>query len=324
MKLTKEGLAKLHQEQTSRVLREAVDCLSSEVLARAAVGDLSEAEREPVAAHLATCSDCVEEYRMIAPLEAWAKQAADLARATSTETPAIIELPKARATDKDNVVHPAWRRQHGQGSRLIPYAMAASFLIASILLGLWVTSLKRENERINARSERERIERENELAAANQTLEETQRKLDETIRQPQGNNDGKKETEIAELRQRIEELSRPQFNISITDLEARGSVRSGSADAVKTIEVAPGANFFTVILNVSGQPSFKDYVLEIQDRGGKVVSTGRGLRKSPYNTFTVMLARSSLPAGSYHLKLYGVSGNQRELIEEYAVRIEYK
>jgi hypothetical protein len=37
-----------------------------------------------------------------------------------------------------------------------------------------------------------------------------------------------------------------------------------------------------------------------------------------------MLARRLFPAGSYHLKLYGVNGSQKELVEGYAVRIEYK
>ena len=164
--------------------------------------------------------------------------------------------------------------------------MAASFLILCLLLGLWAVSLRRENQRLNQQAEKERIERENELAAANQSLEETQRKLDESLRQHQGDDGAKKkETEIAELRQQIDELSRPQVNTSITDLEARGSVAAGSAGAVKTIEVPPGTNFFTVILNVSGQPSFRDYVLEIQDRSGKTIWSGARLAKESVQHF---------------------------------------
>jgi hypothetical protein len=333
VKLTKDELAKLRQEQTSRVLRGEAECLSPELLARAAIGDLDNAEREIVAAHLANCSDCVEEFRMIASLEDWAKQATDSTRAPSKETPSIIRLPVPgamdgedlqRSQDKKIVVRPIWRRRGAIGFRVIPYAMAASFLIMCVLLGLWAMSLRRENVRVNMQAERERIERESELAAANQTLDETRRKLEEAIGKPAGDAGGTKPNEIAELRQKIEELSRPQLNTSITDLETRGSVRGSATDTVKTIEVAPGTNFFTVILNVSGQPSFKNYLLDIQDRGGKMIWSGRGLRKSPYNTFTVTLTRGLLPAGSYHLKLYGASGNQKELIEDYAVRIEYK
>lgn len=337
MKLTKEGLAKLHRRQTSRALRGETECLSPDILARAAVGDVSDAERERMAAHLSTCSDCVEEYRMIAPLEDWARQAAKSTREASTEMPSIVRLPPAGAVDikdarqsprTDNVVRPVWSFRNTVGFRAIPFAMAASFLILCVLFGIWALSLRRENERVNMKAERERIERESKLAEANQTLDETRRQLDEALRESlrktEDDTGSKKETEIAALRQRVDELSRPQLNTSITDLEPRGSVRGAPAEAVKTIEVAPGANLFTVILNVSGQPSFKNYLLEINDRGGKTIWSGHGLRKSPYNTFTATLARGLLPAGSYHLKLYGVSGNQKELIEDYAVRIEYK
>jgi len=328
VKLTKEVMAGLYKEQTSRSRRGKAECLSADLLARASTGDVDEGERELVAGHLASCSDCIEEYRMIAPLEDWANLASDAARDHSRSTASIVDLPAKSiesvqpANDRNNVIRPAWI-QHPVAVRVMPYAMAAVFLILCVFLGFWAVSLKRANERLNLQAENQRTQRETDLAAANQDLEETRRRLDESLRQSQPSGGENKKTEVAELQQKVDELSRPQYNIPITDLEPHGSVR-GEANPGKTIEVGPGVNYFTVILNVSGQPSFKDYLLEIQDRGGKTIWNGRGLRKSQYNTFTVMLTRRLLPAGSYHLKLYGASGSQRELIENYPVRIEYK
>ena len=67
-----------------------------------------------------------------------------------------------------------------------------------------------------------------------------------------------------------------------------------------------------------------NYALEITDEHGKMVWRGQGLRKSQENTFTLALPRSLLPAGKYQIKLYGLGGKQRELIEDYAVDIRYK
>jgi hypothetical protein len=283
VKLTKEDLAALRQEHTARALRGELDCLSSDLLARAAVGELSEAQHQQVASHLASCSDCAEEYRLLAPLEDWARQAADSVRPSSAEGPAIIRLPAGvqdptkaqQPPNSDNVLRRLSRPPGARGYRMIPYALAASFLILCLVLGFWAVSLRRENQRLTAQAERERSDRDKELIEANQALEATRRKLDELLSQPAGNESGKRETEIAELRQRIEELSRPQFNVSITDLEPRGSVRGSSADGGKTIEIPAGASFFAVILNVSGQPAFRDYALEVQDRDGKIVWSGR-------------------------------------------------
>lgn len=322
MKLTKDGLSKVHQESTSRIARGGSDCPSSELLASAAVGQLAETERERVAEHIAGCSDCAEEYRLIAPLEDWAKRAARKPRETTGETKTMIELPAALPMEKSNVLRPIWRRDDKR-SQSIAYAVAASFLFASILLGFWVVSLRSENKRIAAQVEKERIERENDLAASNQTLQETQRKLDESLRQTQPDI-GKKEFEIAELRQRIDELSRPQFNVPIIDLEPRGSIRGEGAEVVKTVEIGAGANFFTIVLNVSGQPGFNDYLLEIQDASGKIISSGRGLRKSQYNTFTAALPSSLLVSGTYKLSLYGTGTGSKKLVQDYSMRVVKK
>ncbi len=76
MKLTSDQLKALRQRATARSAGQRADCLSAEVLWQAAAGKLHRRERAAVLAHLATCSDCAEEYRLGRSLKGWAREAA--------------------------------------------------------------------------------------------------------------------------------------------------------------------------------------------------------------------------------------------------------
>ena len=85
-----------------------------------------------------------------------------------------------------------------------------------------------------------------------------------------------------------------------------------------------GANIFTLILHVTNEPSFPDYVLEVTDGRGQRISRAQGLRKSELNTFTVALPRRLLPAGQYRLVLYGLRAGRSAVVAEYQVRLNYR
>ncbi len=74
MRLADDELRKLYQQGTAA--RSRTGCPSSEILGRAAAGELSRPEREQVADHLAACSDCAQEYRTVLSLEPWAESIA--------------------------------------------------------------------------------------------------------------------------------------------------------------------------------------------------------------------------------------------------------
>jgi anti-sigma factor RsiW len=116
MKLNSEELRSLYQRETARSnRRSASDCLTDEVLARAVAGELSQAEREQVADHLATCSDCAKEFRATKSMKAWAP-------------------PSRRRT-----LSFYW-----------PYAVAAASLVVCLALGALLISRSRENQRLIA------------------------------------------------------------------------------------------------------------------------------------------------------------------------------
>jgi hypothetical protein len=108
-------LARSYQQTTAA--RSRRDCPSSETLARAASGDLTEDERRQIADHLGSCADCAQEYRLAISVKPWAESV----------TPA-----------------PTRPRFIGQ----LPTLAAAAVVIVSLSLGAWsYLALQRERER---------------------------------------------------------------------------------------------------------------------------------------------------------------------------------
>ena len=317
MKLTKEQLVELYQQRSNRPSSRA-SCLTEEELARATAGELSQPENKCVAAHLMTCGDCAEEYRLVRPLKAFAEGAAaalaDPSSAQRQQAAGAEIQPRKRTR---GTLAPWWQRP---GMILSParvaYAIAAALVIISVVLGAWIVSLRRDNQQIIARLDKEGAERNQTAASASQSLEEANQHAQQD------------QSEIARLRDELSRKSvpspRPELNVTIIDLDPRDSNRGSTQRTVKTIEVPRGTNYFTLILNVSGEPSFRDYALEIVNRNGKVSFEGKGLRRSPYNTFTVALPKSFLSAGQYQIKLFGVKGASKEMVQDYTLRIHYK
>jgi anti-sigma factor RsiW len=313
MKLTIEEMRGLYQRQTARSRDGRAECLSENTMVRAAAGELSQSERELIADHLAICSDCSEEYRLLREMKPWAERAA----LSAFEGEPLLIPANARSGMGNRIVQP----QPGWAQLLIgifstrsaTYALATALLVVSLAGAAWIISLKRENALTAARLNEQ-------LAARDQasgTLADARRELEETARRAE-----QQQTEIAELRRSIEELSQPQVNIPITDLEQQGERGGGSG--VTTMAVPAGANIFTLILHVTGEPSFPDYALEVMDGRGQRVTRAQKLRKSQLNTFTVALPRRLMPAGQYRLKLFGLRAGRSEVIAEYQLRLNYQ
>ena len=75
--------------------------------------------------------------------------------------------------------------------------------------------------------------------------------------------------------------------------------------------------------NREAPPDFAAYEVEVVGPAGDVAWTGRGLEMSPYGTFTLGLARDFLtPGKEYRVRLYGVTGDARKLLQDYQVHIE--
>src|SRR4030095_7808458 len=230
MKLTNEEMSRLYRRQTARSRAGRADCLSEESMTRAAEGGLSQSEREVIADHLMACSDCAEEYRILRELKPWAERAAVSAYERESAIKSVSAPPgkDARAVPR----LPDWAGWAGRAGwassarRLAgifsagfqTYAIAAALLVVSLACVAWVISLKRENARMAARLNEQLASRDQ----ASQSLTDARRELEAATRRAE-----QQQTEIAELRRSVDDLSQPQVNVPITDLEQQANRRGG-------------------------------------------------------------------------------------------------
>lgn len=328
MKLTEAQLKEILQNQTARTTPRQAKCLTEEQFVRAVTGEMGQQERAQMASHLVACSDCVEEYRILRSLRPLAEQAeAILATSTAPEDPEIKPNQRAgeRASDRLSAF---WQRI----TALVSPARAAFALVAllliSLALGLLLILPRQGRDREIAQLNRELAERDRALASVRESLDETRRQLEEAIRRSEqerhGGGSKQYEDEIADIRQSLAELSRPQLDAPIVDLYPSNSTRGNATGDAERIEAPPTANFFTLILNIADHPLASTYAVEILDSNGKRVWRGQRLRMGQDNSVNLTLARRMFPAGRYLIKLYGLRNGKQEPVADYPVQISYQ
>jgi cell division protein FtsB len=308
MKVTSEDLKSLFQESTARPAEGRTDCLTAQTMMSAATGQLSDEERERIADHMVTCSDCAWEYRFVLAHKPWADQAGQAFAAAAPGGP----HPHHTAT------RPAFWQQIVAPLRRNPVAIAAQLLLLVLLaLGGWMilTRQERLNEQLTKRDQ--------DLDSANKSLAEMRRQLEDAIRRLNLEQTGKSpkqyEEEIARLRQTIDELTGPQLDIPIIDLD---TIRSGGTDPAMPIEIPRNASSVTLILNFNDRQQHPVYEVEIFDQRNDKI--WRGQSKSHSNKLPMTLPRRFLPGGRYLIRLFGLRNNQKVPVADYAIIVSYK
>ena len=326
MKLTEARLKEIWQEQTARGTPRQAECLTEEMFERLSAGYATSQERTQAASHLIVCSDCAAEYRVLRSLKPLAEQA-EAVLGASDDSPGIGRRRRAVARADSRPVA-FWRSVATLVSPARATFALAALLLISLALGLWLALLRQGNDREIARLNREMAERERALASVKESLDETRRRLDETIRrseQEKSAGDSKRyENEIARLRQTVTELSRPQLDAPIKDLYPSDQTRGNTTGDSARIEAPPTANIITLILNITGQPSHSAYAVEILDANGKQVWRGQRARNGPDHAVNLTIARRTIPAGRYLIKLYGLRDGKQEPVADYPVLIVYR
>ena len=329
MRLDSEGLRELYQRETARSNRRSSgNCLTEDMLARAAAGELKQSERESVADHLANCSDCAKEYLAIKSLRSWADEG------SANDDARPVALPAPENGHRYRIAGGPALPQPRTGSRKLsfyfPYAVAAASLILSLAMGALLISRSRENQRLVAELNTKAAE---EIAQSRRLLEETTRRAEQESAARRVAEEELARREAVDSRtvegrtgQRpvTVERSAPAVNVPIIDLNPQDAGRGDQNQNATTIQLPPDTDLFTLILNLSGDDASQSYSLEVIDRNNKTIWTSRNLRKSQYNNFTVAMQRRSFPAGEYRLKIYGLRGGRRESIEEFAIRLLYR
>lgn len=332
MKLSDRDLRDAWREGLPRTRLASEGCPESDLLVRAAAGELTPNEREPLVDHLLTCADCAEEYRLARELVV-ITGAAPSSVPSSAPSPAPSSVPApspAQAPDspaeetgtndvrdvrETHVREPlaSPRRWRWFFSPAPAFALAAIFLLASLGLIWWVVNLRAERSRLETELAAARSARSEEAA---RTIAESQAQLEERAREIAAGN-----AQIAELRAQLSALARPQPNAPLVDLLPPDATRGEATPSTVRVDWPNGAQFVTLILHTSDEARRSDYEVEVIDQAGNTIAREAGLRKSPDNTFTLILPRSLLASGQYRLRLFGIGAGRRERLEQYSLRV---
>jgi hypothetical protein len=169
----------------------------------------------------------------------------------------------------------------------------------AIVIGLsgWVATLRVRNERLVAALE--------EQSAANTVAG---RRADEQA------------SEIARLEERLGLVTQPALNVPIVDLDPDREAR-GDASA-RVVTVRSGALWLTLVITVRNHPPASQYDVEVTGDDGRTVWKGAGLERSAYGTFTLVVPKSLLENGVSHVRVFARRQNRRELLHDYAIRVE--
>ncbi len=300
MRMSDAELKALYQASTTRAAAPRSACPPQDDLVALVAGISDRELRDRIADHVMACADCAQEIRLLRSLTS---RAADIVSPLVPDR-GRLDLEALRQADGGT------RRRFGPMllPARVPLAIAASLLIAIVGLGVAFLSVGWDSQRLRA-----------DLAGRDEALANARRDLAQTARRAEDS-----AAQVAALRRNLETLQQPQANVPIIDLDPRDALRGAVERPQKTVEVAPGASAVVLILNIVGEVSYPDYALEILDATGSVIWLGRGLERSPLNTFTVTVPRVLIDTGLYRFKLYGVRDGDRRLIQDYAVRFHIR
>ncbi len=117
------------------------------------------------------------------------------------------------------------------------------------------------------------------------------------------------------------ELAAPQPNVPVLYLDQTTRSEGAGGRPAGRLELEPGADTFLLMLTPTDPREFAAYEVEILAAGGEPVWSGGGLELSEYGALRLGMSRRFLEAGEYRIRLYGVAGGVRELVDDYPVEI---
>ena len=276
MRLNNDDLRGIWREPSTDADSDRSACLTEADWARLLSQQMDGTERTRTAEHIGSCSQCADEYSLLQPVQSWVK---DVERVLSPRT--------ADRSDR----WAGWRAWWSS-PRLALAMTAATVLLMTQGATLWqIAGITRENAQLQTQL----AEQKTALSSSQNSLTALQQELERTTA-TQG-----------ELQQRVAQLSSPQLDVAVVDLEPQfgGDVRGGTEPQIVTI--AGNAPTVTLILNFSPLASRSPLEVEIAEQGGQVRWTGRTQREATTSTLTLALPSADFPSGEYLIRLFDVT-----------------
>ena len=351
MKLTNAELKALYRWQPARAELNRADCLSEVLLSRVGLSDVSDSERLQITDHLTTCPDCVQEYQIVRATKSWADEmvAAPLLLDKSTATSNEQSKAPATATSiEDGETTLKWwhslipRLFSRTGFNAFTAAVAGLFFITSLSLASWLVALHFKHKNELARLANRQIPLSPQLSASDEPvdpevlqarIEEAQKQLTDVQTQLVEQNADRvlSNQELLgiqnnTLQKEMDEIAKPQLDAPVVDLDSNKlpPPTDPTKEVVTTIEVPLTAAMFTVILHKPADKVYPNYLIELLD-AKKPKPLWSGMKKQapePMN-ISLSLVRRNYPSGKYRLRLSGVDGKKKDLLETFNLDVKY-
>ena len=266
-------------------------------------------EAESIAAHLAACADCAEEYQIALAAYDWAEE-------TAAQHSAPALTPSTTA--------PWWSRLLALFNPLTAMLTAALLFVTLAFGAAWL-SFRRQNQNLLAQVQQQRAEL-SEAATLKAQLAALQRQQTERPATTEPTSEqAALQAELAQLKQELAQSTQPQLDVPQFDLDPALATRgdTGNNATLGTINVPAAATVFTLNLPGAASQPFPQYLIELQNaQTNQTVWSARRNRDSE-TTFTLTLAKRGLAAGRYRIRVYGVQGRQKTHMQDYAVQVKY-
>ena len=283
----------------------------NEVIERYVRQQLTPAERQEFQEHYFACDECFDQVQTSTRFIAGVRE--------SSRSGVLAAAPDKRS-DQSSILpalFPNWIRNWA-----IP-ALAMSFLVAVVLLGVWSLSVRRENQRL-ARQANEQSRVAEELQRSEAKIRELEasgtasseqlevlRKENERLKEEIATAARQPETQVAQIRQ-------PDANLPVINIYPLGDTqRSGGGSEINQLRLPPGTEKFVFLLS-DFESGYSNYHVEISDSAGRQIMRSVGIKPDQNGEIRVVLNRRLFSAGQYRLKLNG----QGKAIAEYLVQVE--
>ena len=126
---------------------------------------------------------------------------------------------------------------------------------------------------------------------------------------------------VSTLRERLRDLSSPEVNFAMVELEPIGETSRGAGTAAETGKIPAGGLSFGLVLHPLDPGEYSDYEIDIlPGKGGDVLWSQHGVQRAD-DGMRVRIPRDFLPAGAYRIRLYGLEGDRRDPLGEFAFEI---
>jgi len=200
------------------------------------------------------------------------------------------------------------------------YVVIAVLACVALLLGLYASSLQRENRQLSRGMQSEREESAQRLRELEIVESEKQRLREEADRQKDDNDKLRRSRDA--YKARLSELRQPLLNSPVFDIYSRQFIRRDPGKNEKnSIRIPAQADTFILIVNGEDQPQAPSYEVEILTAKGRTVWRKRGLMREDDENFVITVPRTFFSSGEYSLKIHSRDGNRSKGVVEYLISI---